>query len=173
MKIWDNANFIPSRNSNYKTKIQKKEIFRLSSALWFGMLYKPIDNWVDVGRVLAWYHEAANFSVRNWLESPAMNIPCYEKSFKESSSERFCFVLLIKWIKWNDLHFFGQSLFWQSSWFVNLVAEHQKRDAVKWGFAEKIMKLTFWDAQVFRISSIHHITTKGNQVRFKQTESSA
>lgn len=35
------------------------------------MLYKPINNWINVCGILAWDHVATNFSVSNWLESPA------------------------------------------------------------------------------------------------------
>lgn len=58
--------FQPKWNQNYRKS--QKTFF---SALRFGMLYKPIDNWIDVGRILAWDHEAAYFSVSNWFEPPA------------------------------------------------------------------------------------------------------
>lgn len=35
------------------------------------MLDKPIDNWIDVGRVFAWDHIAAYLSISNRFESPA------------------------------------------------------------------------------------------------------
>lgn len=35
------------------------------------MLYKPVNNWVNVGRVFARDHETTNFPVSNWLQSPA------------------------------------------------------------------------------------------------------
>lgn len=41
------------------------------SALRFGMLYKPVNNRINVGGVFAWDHETANFSVSNWFQIPA------------------------------------------------------------------------------------------------------
>lgn len=35
------------------------------------MLYKPINNRVNVGRVFAWNHVATNFSIGNGLQPPA------------------------------------------------------------------------------------------------------
>jgi len=41
------------------------------SALWFGMLHKPVNIRVDVGWVFARDHEATNFSISNWFQIPA------------------------------------------------------------------------------------------------------
>lgn len=43
-----------------KKREEKKQVL---SALWLWMFDKPINNGVNVGRVLAWDHKAANFSV--------------------------------------------------------------------------------------------------------------
>lgn len=62
-------------------------------------------------------------------------------------------------------HLISQSLFGKGTRLVDFVAQDEQWNSTQWWFAQKVMELAFWNAEVVMVCSINNVTAEKHQVK--------